>query len=161
MYCPKKCKWDQHKNRNYIIEEVMEEKEITLEQLKKRYFNSKDKLSIKKQLFQGAKDELITINMDCLEYQELICKSVQKIEQIALNKTKFGSDEEFIDLLIEVEKSDHNPDWQKRINNLEMLKEEKKLLREIYQGTNKQMNQIKEFISCELDKYIKNENFEK
>ncbi len=68
MYCPKKCKWDQHKNRNYIIEEVMEEKEITLEQLKKRYFNSKDKLSIKKQLFQGAKDELITINMDCLEY---------------------------------------------------------------------------------------------
>ena len=56
MYCPKKCKWDQHKNRNYIIEEVMEEKEITLEQLKKRYFNSKDKLSIKKQLFQGAKD---------------------------------------------------------------------------------------------------------
>jgi hypothetical protein len=26
MYCPKKCKWDQHKNRNYISEEVMEEK---------------------------------------------------------------------------------------------------------------------------------------
>ena len=38
-----------------------------------------------------------------------------------------------------------------------MLKEEKKLLREIYQGTIKQMNQIKEFISCELDKYIENE----
>ena len=78
-----------------------------------------------------------------------------------MNKTKFGSDEEFIDLLIEVEKSEHNPDWQKRINNLEMLKEEKKLLREIYQGTNIQLNQIKEFISCELDKYIENENCEK
>ena len=35
--CPKKCKWDQHKNRNYILQEVLEEKEIILEDLKKRY----------------------------------------------------------------------------------------------------------------------------
>ena len=157
IYCPKKCRWDQHKNRNYIIEEIMEEKEITLEQLKERYLNSKNKLSLKKQFLQGAKDELITINMDCLQFQELICNSVKKIQEIALNKNKFESDEEFIDLLIEVEKSEHHPDWQNRINNLEMLKEQKKLLREIYQGTNMQLNQIKEFISCDLDKFIKTE----
>ncbi len=30
----KKCKWDQHKNRNYILKEFLEEKEIILEDLK-------------------------------------------------------------------------------------------------------------------------------
>ena len=30
-YCPKKCRWDCHKNRDYILEDVMEDKTVTLD----------------------------------------------------------------------------------------------------------------------------------
>jgi len=35
LYCPKKCHWDVHKNRDYILEDIMEPKTITLEDLNK------------------------------------------------------------------------------------------------------------------------------
>ena len=33
--CPKKCIWSEHKNRDFILEDVMEETTVTLEELKK------------------------------------------------------------------------------------------------------------------------------
>ena len=153
-YCPKKCYWDQHKNRDYILEDVMEDKEITLEDLKKRYYDSKNELSVKKQLFGGAKNELINLNFECLETQQDITKSINILHKIALNKSVFESAEEHIDLLIEVEMSEHKSGWKERIRALKLLKEEKKMLREVYQGTNQQYNKIKNFIENEINKYI-------
>ena len=34
-YYPKKCRWDCHKNKDYILEDVMEDKTVTLDDLKK------------------------------------------------------------------------------------------------------------------------------
>ena len=85
----------------------MEEKEIILEDLKKRYFNSKNELSIKEKLFFEKKEELMAINSECIEIQELICLSIKRLKTIALKKTA-ESEEQFFDMLIEVEKSEHN-----------------------------------------------------
>ena len=156
MVCPKKCKWDQHKNRNYILQEVFEEKEIILEDLKKRYFDNINELSIKEKIFITKKEELMIINSECIEIQEIICLSIKKLKKIALKKTA-ESEEEFFDMLIEVEKSEHNSGWQNRIRNLEKIKEQKKILKEIYIGTNIQMNQIRDFILNELYHFIENE----
>ena len=153
-YCPKKCYWDKHVNRPYILEDVMEDKVITLEDLKKRYYDSKNQLSVKKQLFDGAKEELIQLNLECVETQESMTNSINTLHKIALNKSVFESAEEHIDLLIEIEKSEHKPGWQNRIRGCEVLKAEKKMLREVYQGTNEQMNKIRSFVEDELNKYL-------
>ena len=153
-YCPKKCYWNDHKNRNYIIEEVMEEKEVTLEDLKKRYFDSRNQLSVKKQLFDGAKAELIQLNLECLDTQEKMQKSINLLHKIALNKSVFESAEQHIDLLIEVEISEHKPGWEGRVRGLKILKEEKKMLREVYEGSNSDMINIKNFVEKEINKYI-------
>ena len=152
-YCPKKCHWTVHKNRPYILEDVMEDKVITLEDLKKRYYNSKDQLSVKKQLFQGAREDLIELNLECLQTQEDITKSINLLHKIALNKSVFESAEEHIDLLIEVEQSEHKPGWQNRVHGLNILKEEKRILREVYQGENESLNSIREFVENEINKY--------
>ena len=154
LYCPKRCKWDQHKNRNYILEQYIEENEVIFEELKQRYFNDKKKLSTTKEIYEKLKEELIQINSECVEIQENINDCVNKLKNIALNKNSFESDEEFINLMIEVEKSEHKLGWQNRIKSLEAIKQKKILLREIYQGTNIQMNQMKGFIYNELNKYI-------
>ena len=153
-YCPKKCRWDQHKNRDYILEDIIEDKTITLEDLKKRYYDSRNELSVKKQLFQGAKEELVNLNFECLDTQEKITNSINILHKIALNKSVFESAEEHIDLLIEVEMSEHKPGWQERIRALNILKDEKRMLREVYQGTNHQMNEIRVFVEKEINNYI-------
>ena len=76
-----------HKNRDYILEDVMEEKTVTLEELKKRYNYSKSQISLKRQLFFGAREELIRLNLDCLDTQNDISNSINLLHKIALNKS--------------------------------------------------------------------------
>ena len=76
------------------------------------------------------------------------------MHKIALNKSVFESAEEHIDLLIEVEQSEHKPGWQNRVHGLNILKLEKKTLREVYEGKNESLKQIREFVENEINKYI-------
>ena len=150
--CRNKCHWSQHKNRPYYYEDYMEEETITLTELKQKYCDSKSNLDTKTQLLMGAKKDLVNLNMECINTQDLITKSINRLQEIALNKTVFESSEEHIDLLIETEKSEHKEGWKTRIEGLELLKQQKRMLREIYQGENQKMNQIKDFIEDSLKK---------
>ena len=111
----------------------------------------------------GAREELIKLNIECLQTQNDITESINLLRKIALNKSVFESAEEHIDLLIEVEKSEHKFGWQKRINSLNELKNQKKMLREIYKGENQTLNQIKEFVEKKINDYcdIDIDNLEK
>lgn len=152
IICKGKCHWSQHKNRPYYYEDYMAEETITLNELKEKYCNSKSDLDTKTQLLMGAKNDLISLNIECINIQDLITKSINRLQEIALNKTVFESSEEHIDLLIENEKSEHKKGWQTRIEGLELLKQQKRMLREIYKGENQKMNDIRKFIEDSLNK---------
>ena len=154
-FCKGKCHWTQHKNRPYYYEDYMEEEVVTLNDLKKKYCDSKSDLDTKTQLLIGAKDDLINLNIECINTQDLITKTINRLQEIALQKTVFESSEEHIDLLIENEKSEHKEGWQTRIEGLELLKQQKKMLREIYHGENQKMNDMRKFIE---DSLIKEKN---
>lgn len=55
--CPKKCAWNCHKNRPYIIRDVIVEKEIILEDLKKKYYENKNKLSLSEKILKNKELE--------------------------------------------------------------------------------------------------------
>ena len=154
-FCRGKCHWTQHKNRPYYYEDYMAEEVVTLNDLKKKYCDSKSDLDTKTQLLIGAKDDLINLNIECINTQDLITKTINRLQEIALQKTVFESSEEHIDLLIENEKSEHKEGWQTRIEGLELLKQQKKMLREIYHGENQKMNDMRKFIE---DSLIKEKN---
>ena len=142
------------KNRDYILEDVMEEKTVTLEELKKRYNYSKSQISLKRQLFLGAREELIRLNLDCLDTQNDISNSINLLHKIALDKSVFKSDEEHLEILIEVEKAEQKPGWKNRVQGYNILKEEKRMLREIYHGENQSMNEMRNFVEKEINKYL-------
>lgn len=150
--CKGRCHWTQHKNRPYYYEDYLEEEIVTLDELKKKYCDSKSDLDTKTQLLMGAKNDLINLNIECINTQDLITKSINRLQEIALNKTVFESSEEHIELLIENEKSEHKEGWQTRIEGLELLKQQKKMLREIYLGENEKMNNMRKFIEDSLNK---------
>ena len=94
--CKGKCHWKQHKNLPYIYKEEIVEETITLDDLKKLYYDSKSELDTKTQLILGAKNYLIQLNKDCLDIQDLITKGINRLKEIALNKNVFGTSEDIL-----------------------------------------------------------------
>ena len=80
----------------------------------------------------GAKNDLIKLNLECIQTQQEMMMSVNRLKEIALNKSIFESVEEHIDELIINEKNENKEGWQTRVTRLEIMKEQKKKLREIY-----------------------------
>ena len=153
--CKNKCWWNQHKNLPFIYKEVYVEETVTLDELKKLYYDSKNELDTKTQLILGAKKDLIDLNMHCLDIQDLITNGINRLKEIALNKSVFATSEEYIDLLIQTEMSENKPGYEIRIEGLKLLKNQKKALREIYEKKNNQLIDINKFIDDNLEKEYK------
>ena len=117
----------------------------------KELLNTKSK-SYNIQLIKEAKNELINLYNECINKQDLIIKSINRLEQIALNKNGFESQEDYIELLIADEKCEQRPGYKARSEQLENLLQQKKMIKEIYKGENKKMNSIKQFIENSLNK---------
>lgn len=153
--CKGKCHWTQHKNLPYIYKEELVEETVTLDELKKLYYDSKSELDTKTQLIQGAKKDLIELNKHCLDIQDLITNGINRLKEIALNKSVFATSEEYIDLLIQTEQSENKPGYEIRIEGLKLLKNQKRVLREIYERKNNQLLNINKFIDENLENEYK------
>jgi hypothetical protein len=80
-----KCEWKVHNNVNYEIKYKVIEKIETIEELKKKYFDSKSKLSESEQIIIGLEKNLENIQLECIILQEEIKNCVNQLKKIALN----------------------------------------------------------------------------
>jgi len=158
IVCKKKCHWSVHINVPYIIKEKITEEEAEFEDLKKKYSSSKSNLSIKTQMLQNMKTELISLNKECLDTQDLITEGINRLKEIALNKSVFATSEEYIEMLIQGERQEHNPGYEIRIEGLQMLLKQKRVLREVYEKKNKKLDDINKFIKDSLNEEYKLED---
>ena len=69
----------------------------------------------------------------CMNIQENIKDIVNKLARIALNPNTLNS-EEYIELLIRSEKQEQKTGWQKRVDGLEAMKKQQKLIRQAFKG---------------------------
>ena len=90
--------------------------------------------------------------MSCLNTQEQIKSSVDKLKQISLNSNSYESSEEYLDLLIESEKSEKKNGYMARIKGYEELKKQHQILREAYKNENSTTKSFEEFIRECLEK---------
>ena len=146
VMCPKKCHWTEHKNRPYKLVSYMKTVKTTLNDLKKKYVTSGSKLDKKTQILNGTLDELLELNSQCLNIQDQLFQSINRLKEIALNKNVFSSAEEYIDLMIEKEKNEHMEGWESRIEGLNILKKQKKLLRDYSEGNTGDVAGIRKFL---------------
>ena len=134
--CPGRCHHSIHQNLPILW--VSEEKEdvVTDKDLEKRYYDEKSKLSKQAIYINGLKNDFMHITMSCMNIQEQIKNSVDKLKKIALNSNSYESSEEYIDFLIESEKSERKKGYLERIKGLEELKKQHQILREVYKNEN-------------------------
>ena len=81
-----------------------------------------------------------------MQTQEEMKNTINELKKIALNKDVFDSAEQHIDLLIENEKFERKPGWQKRVEAYNILKRQKMKLKEIYHGQHTDANKIQNFV---------------
>ena len=144
--CKGKCAWNMHENRDWIWEEYEEEVTKTDEFLKAKYVKKKSEKSAKEQILDGLEQEISKMNIELMQTQEEMKNTINELKKIALNKDVFDSAEQHIDLLIENEKYERKPGWQKRIEAFNILKRQKIRLKEIYHGQHNDANKIQSFV---------------
>ena len=151
VFCSKKCNWRDHKNTPYIIESYLDKELITLNELKKKYDDSTSKLFDKSNMLKNIKNNIYSLNRECIEIQENITKCINRLKEIALNKEILSS-EEHIELLIQSEKLERKEGFMQRIEALELMKKQKKLMREAYQNKIPPLEEINKFLEKTYEK---------
>ena len=91
------------------------------------------------------KKVFIDITKDCLNMQEQIRNRVSKLKTIAISYNNYAEYEEYLDLLIVMEKEKKSKYWQERIQQYENMKNQYKILKEICQGNNSDINFLEQF----------------
>uniref|UniRef100_A0A3Q2V040 Fibronectin type-III domain-containing protein n=1 Tax=Haplochromis burtoni TaxID=8153 RepID=A0A3Q2V040_HAPBU len=131
--CPGKCYWNVHFYQKYIWEykEVKEKK--TVKKLKEKYDRARGQKMTVQGLVEKLKAEYESLQSEVVKLMERSSKCLNRLKETSL-KTNPLSTPEYIDMLIEEEKSEGKPGWKRRVQSLMVMKEKAKLMAKIEKG---------------------------
>ncbi|CAJ1366813.1 unnamed protein product [Effrenium voratum] len=119
--CPRKCHWSKHQNLPYILEWYSETQKQTLDELKAKYDSANEGKANVQKILQGILDELVRNHKLLADLLVRAKKCKERLAEIAMRPSVLPS-EEYIQIMIENEKSNQKPGWQNRVPVLEKLK---------------------------------------
>lgn len=155
--CKNKCKWDQHRNLNfiYVYEEV--EKTKTSEELRKKYVESSSNLKQSEQILKGLEQEFFGILVECYKNAEEIKRCVEKLKETSLCKNPNESFEEYIKNCILNEENTKKPGYLERIKGYKILKDTNDRIIKAFKGQSifEDLDKYKEYILQEKEKILK------
>ncbi|XP_005751420.1 uncharacterized protein LOC102194809 [Pundamilia nyererei] len=117
--CPSKCSWEEHVNEKKKWEYREDTRKQSVRELKESIGVTDDKMTAEalvKKLESVFSDKL----PDVTELAKMSCKCEDTLKQIALKPDPLSTSE-YIDMLIEEEKSEASPGWEKRVRHLQGL----------------------------------------
>ncbi|XP_064106422.1 uncharacterized protein LOC135215525 isoform X2 [Macrobrachium nipponense] len=128
--CPGQCHWKMHGNipYKYICKQVEVTK--TAEDLRRRYEEATEKKLSAEQLVKEVEEEFEAVQIKVLGMTETVRKSLKRLKEIALKPNPLST-VEYIDILIESEKSQAQPGWQTRAKHLQAVREKAKYMKEV------------------------------
>ncbi|XP_006811067.1 uncharacterized protein LOC102782632 [Neolamprologus brichardi] len=131
--CPGKCYWNVHFNQKYkwSYKDIKEKR--TIKELKEKY----DRARGEKMTVQGLADKL-KAEYDCLQAEvmkltERSAKCLNRLKETSLEPNPLST-LEYIDMLIEEEKSEGKEGWKQRVESLMEMKKKTELMAKIEQG---------------------------
>ena len=136
IYCPRKCRWDVHKNLPYKIFEKEKQVERILEDLKTKYTNAKNELSTSQQIINEIDEDLTTIEIECHELQENIKSNLNILEKSALNTNSHESTEEYLKNMIINEQNEKKEGYLDRIKALKEFQKQNEIIKKLYNHQN-------------------------
>ncbi|KAM3147582.1 hypothetical protein pb186bvf_000389 [Paramecium bursaria] len=128
--CNNKCIWSQHKNMGFRFVTSQEEVETELVELKKQFLDSKSNKSQKEQILDGIEEKYVQKQVQCMEMQSRLMKSVNRLKEIAIQPACCQHQEEYVEIMIQEEMQNKKDGFLQRISELQELKSNWKFIRE-------------------------------
>ena len=155
--CKGKCKWDQHKNLNFIYEYEEVEKIKTSEELRKKYVESSSDLKQSEQILKGLEDDFLNILTDCYKNAEEIKRCVEKLKEDSLCKNPNENFEEYIKNCIINEEREKKPGYIDRVKGYKMLKDTNDKIIKAFKGQSifEDLDKFKAYILKEKEEILK------
>ncbi|XP_039905255.1 uncharacterized protein LOC120744769 isoform X5 [Simochromis diagramma] len=108
-------------------------KKITIKELKEKYERARgEKMTVQK-VVDKLKAEYESLQADVVKLMERSSKCLNRLKEIALKPNPLSTPE-YIDMLIEGEKSEAKPGWKRRVQSLMSMKEKAELMAKIQKG---------------------------
>ncbi|XP_039905297.1 uncharacterized protein LOC120744796 [Simochromis diagramma] len=131
--CPGKCVWNVHFNQKYKwgYEDVKEKR--TIKELEEKYREATgEKMTVQK-VIDKLNAEYKSLQADVVKLMGESSKCLNRLKEIALKANPLSTPE-YIDMLIEGEKSEGKPGWKQRVQSLMSMKEKAETMAKIEQG---------------------------
>ncbi len=130
IVCPQKCHWEKHANLPYRVEYYTVKERRTHNDLKKRYDTAKTGKERVKEMVEKKETMLQNLQTTVFSLIEDVTKSIERLNNIALKPNPL-TEIEYIDILIDSEKSEAKPGWKRRVKQYRKLREEAAMLKKI------------------------------
>ena len=125
--CPSQCGWEQHVLDSSRYENVKQKETRTMKSLKSRYVNAKNNVELSEKRINELENQISQTQKDVLINVEQAKECKKRLEELAL-KPSVLTVPEYIDILIQMEKSEKRDGYLQRIEALNELKEAAKIL---------------------------------
>ncbi|KAK9538351.1 hypothetical protein VZT92_003526 [Zoarces viviparus] len=131
--CPGKCYWNVHFNQKYKWEYKEIKEKRTVKELKEKYLKaSKDKAPVQA-LIEQLKAEYKRVQDDVVQLMQLSAECLNRLKEIALKPNPLSTPE-YIDMLIEGEKSEAKSGWKQRVQSLIDMREKAEFMAKVDKG---------------------------
>ncbi|XP_045123187.1 uncharacterized protein LOC123511402 [Portunus trituberculatus] len=128
--CPHECYWDLHRNMKYRYETQQRKVKKTYSELHEKYEKATEgKLSAEK-LVEEINGEFDALQIKVVWMADCVRKSIERLKEIALRPSPMST-VEYVDILIESEKSEARQGWQARVNQLYRVRDEAEQMQKI------------------------------
>ncbi|XP_049454443.1 uncharacterized protein LOC125902267 isoform X1 [Epinephelus fuscoguttatus] len=131
--CPGKCNWNVHFNQKYKWEykEVTEKRTVT--ELKEKYLQANEAKAPVEALFGKLRAAYDNVHKQVVKFMEMSARCLNRLKEIALKPNPLSTSE-YIDMLIEGEKSEAKPGWKQRVQSLMAMREKAQLMAKVGRG---------------------------
>ncbi|XP_037643277.1 uncharacterized protein LOC119498435 [Sebastes umbrosus] len=128
--CPGKCIWSLHFNQTYSWDYVQVKEKKTLQELKDKYKNAtKEKITIQ-EVIERQEEEIAQLQDMIVSLMDQSAHSITRLQEIALRPNPLTTPE-YIDMLIEGEKSEAKEGYKARIQSLEAMRDKADIISKV------------------------------
>ena len=120
--CPNKCHWSEHVNDAYRYDTQYETVEKEYDEIKERFDSAVEGQSKIEAVIKKVEQDFIKTNRIVLNFVAEMQRGLKKLSEIALKKDPLQQ-VDYLDLLIESEKSQAKPGWQDRVSALQITRD--------------------------------------
>ena len=120
--CPNKCHWSKHVNDAYRFETQYETVEKEYDEIKERFKIAVEGQSQVEAVIKQVEEDFNNTNRIVLTFVAEMQRGLKKLSEIALKKDPLQQ-VDYLDLLIESEKSQAKPGWKDRVSALQKTRD--------------------------------------